>query len=71
MGKLIANKFTAWQQECETRFATLKSNEEELNHIFINIYAMQNVLTPDAVGGEKWIVVSGKDKTKILPSTHN
>ena len=47
MGKLIADKFTAWQQECEARFATLKSNEEELNRIFIDIYGLQDELTPE------------------------
>ena len=47
MGKLIADKFIAWQQECETRFATLKSNEEELNRIFIDIYGLQDELTPE------------------------
>ena len=36
-----------WQKECETRFNTLKSNEEELNRIFIDIYGLQDELTPE------------------------
>ncbi len=36
----------AWQQECEERFQTLKANEEELNRIFIDIYGLQEELTP-------------------------
>lgn len=35
MGKLISDKFAAWQEECEQRFQQLKANEEELNRIFI------------------------------------
>lgn len=47
MGTLISNKFTAWQAECEARFQQLKANEEELNRIFIDIYGLQDELTPD------------------------
>jgi len=47
MGILIADKFAAWQQECNERFNTLKANEEELNRIFIDIYGLQDELTPD------------------------
>lgn len=47
MGKLISNKYAAWKQECEDRFQQLKANEEELNRIFIDIYGLQNELTPE------------------------
>ena len=33
MGRLIADKFKAWEAECEARFNQLKANEEELNRI--------------------------------------
>jgi hypothetical protein len=46
MATLIRDKFAAWQQEAETRFQTLKANEEELNRIFIDIYGLQDELTP-------------------------
>ena len=36
-----------WKQECEDRFQQLKKNEEELNRIFIDIYGLQDELTPD------------------------
>lgn len=39
--------FMLWQGECEERFQTLKSNEEELNRIFIDIYGLQDELTPE------------------------
>ena len=44
---LIADCYDRWAQECETRFNTLKANEEELNRIFIDIYGLQDELTPD------------------------
>lgn len=47
MSKLISDKFAAWQQECDDRFNRLKSNEEELNRIFIDIYGLQDELTPE------------------------
>ena len=47
MGRLISEKYAAWKQECEERFQQLKKNEEELNRIFIEIYGLQDELTPD------------------------
>ena len=47
MGRLISEKYAAWQTECEERFQQLKKNEEELNRIFIDIYGLQDELTPD------------------------
>ena len=47
MGRLISDKFAAWQAECEARFQQLKANEEELNRIFIDIYGLQDELTPE------------------------
>lgn len=39
--------FLLWQGECNERFAQLKANEEELNRIFIDIYGLQDELTPE------------------------
>ncbi len=47
MGRLISDKYKQWQEECEQRFLQLKKNEEELNRIFIDIYGLQDELTPD------------------------
>ena len=47
MSQLISDKFTDWQAECEARFQQLKANEEELNRIFIDIYGLQDELTPE------------------------
>ena len=47
MGRLIKDKYEAWKNECEQRFLQLKKNEEELNRIFIDIYGLNDELTPD------------------------
>ena len=43
----IAEAFDQWQAECDDRFNQLKANEQELNRIFIDIYGLQNELTPE------------------------
>ncbi len=47
MGRLIEDKYKEWEAECEARFNQLKANEEELNRIFIEIYGLQDELTPE------------------------
>lgn len=47
MNYTIASAFDAWNTVCEDRFNKLKSNEEELNRIFIDIYGLQDELTPE------------------------
>lgn len=47
MSKLISDKYEQWKEECEQRFLKLKENEEELNSIFIDIYGLNDELTPD------------------------
>lgn len=42
----ISEAYNLWNDECESRFNTLKSNEEELNRIFIDIYGLQDELDP-------------------------
>ena len=42
----ISEAYNLWNSECESRFNTLKSNEEELNRIFIDIYGLQDELDP-------------------------
>lgn len=39
--------YEMWKSGTENRFNKLKANEEELNRIFIEIYGLQDELTPD------------------------
>lgn len=43
----VADAFAQWKEECDRRFNQLQSNEEELNRIFIDIYGLQDELTPE------------------------
>ena len=43
----IESAYKAWKLLCEGRFQKLKANEEELNRIFIDIYGLQDELTPE------------------------
>ena len=53
----VAEAYFRWEEECIERFTQLKANEEELNRIFIDIYDLQDELTPE---------VEGKDVTVRL-----
>lgn len=66
MGTLIADKFSAWQAECDARFNQLKANEEELNRIFIDIYGLQGELTPDVA--DKDVTVRKADLQREIKS---
>ncbi len=43
---LLSDCWRDWERACAERFAQLKANEEELNRIFIDIYGLQDELTP-------------------------
>ena len=45
----ISDSYHSWVSECEQRFFNLKANEEELNRIFIDIYGLQDELTPEVL----------------------
>lgn len=66
MGTLISDKFSAWQAECDARFNQLKANEEELNCIFIDIYGLQDELTPEVA--DKDITVRKADLQREIKS---
>lgn len=66
MGTLISDKFSAWQSECDARFNQLKANEEELNRIFIDIYGLQDELTPDVA--DKDVTVRKADLQREIKS---
>lgn len=66
MGRLIADKYKEWEAECENRFNQLKANEEELNRIFIDIYGLQDELTPEV--DDKDVTVRKADLQRDIKS---
>lgn len=65
-GTRISDAFTTWEKECNDRFYTLKANEEELNRIFIDIYGLEEELTPEVE--EKDVTVRKADLTRDVKS---
>lgn len=47
MSRLISDKYRAVQRQYLERFEQLRANEEKLNRIFIEIYGLQDELTPE------------------------
>lgn len=66
MGRLIADKYKEWEAECDNRFNQLKANEEELNRIFIDIYGLQDELTPEV--DDKDVTVRKADLQRDIKS---
>lgn len=62
MGRLISDKYKEWEEECLQRFNTLKSNEEELNRIFIEIYGLQDELTPEVADKDVTVRLAEKER---------
>ena len=62
----IAEAFEQWQTECDDRFNQLKANEEKLNRIFIDIYGLQDELTPEVE--EKDVTVRKADLGRDIRS---
>lgn len=48
----ISEQFDAWSEICLSRFNDIKTNEESINKILINIYGLDNVINPDVDDGD-------------------
>ncbi len=66
MGRLISDKYLELENECRRRFDKLKANEEALNRIFIDIYGLQDELTPEVE--DKDVTVRLADKERDIKS---
>lgn len=62
----LQGAYRAWENECEERFNQLKANEEELNRIFIDIYGLQDELSPDVE--DKDVTVRKADLSRDIRS---
>lgn len=59
---LLSNAYNAWKRLCEERFRQLKANEEELNRIFIDIYGLQDELTPEVKDEDVTVRLADKER---------
>lgn len=62
----IESAFKNWTVFSEKQFKQLKTNEEELNRIFIDIYGLQDELTPEV--DDKDITISKADRERDIKS---
>lgn len=62
----IENSYNNWSEFTEKQFNQLKSNEEELNRIFIDIYGLQDELTPEVE--DKDVTIRKADKERDIKS---
>ncbi|MGB4639318.1 MAG: BREX-1 system adenine-specific DNA-methyltransferase PglX, partial [Caldicoprobacterales bacterium] len=62
----IESAFNAWNDFTESQFNQLKANEEELNRIFIEIYGLQDELTPEVADED--ITISKADRERDIKS---
>lgn len=62
----ISDAFNNWKDNAEAQFNLLKSNEEELNRIFIDIYGLQDELTSEV--DDKDVTVRKADLSRDIRS---
>ena len=62
----IKDAYESWKSNCNERFKLLKNNEEELNKLFINIYGLNDELTPGV--NEKDITIRKANKLREIKS---
>ena len=63
---ILSDCWRDWERASADRFAQLKANEEELNRIFIDIYGLQDELTPDV--DDKDVTVRKADLSRDIRS---
>lgn len=66
LSNTIESSFNRWKNFSENQFNQLKSNEEELNRIFIEIYGLEDELTPEVA--DKDVTVRKADLERDIKS---
>ena len=58
----LAWHFERWREKCQSRFDSLKANEEELNRIFIHIYGLKDEITPEVEDKDITVRLADRDR---------
>ena len=66
LNNTIQQAFNNWSTFAEKQFNRLKANEEELNRIFIEIYGLQDELTPEV--DDKDVTIRKADRVRDIKS---
>ncbi|PFA22241.1 SAM-dependent methyltransferase [Bacillus cereus] len=64
--RILEQWYENWQEHAEKQFRQLQQNEEELNRIFIELYGLQDELTPEVPDGE--VTVRRADRVRDAKS---
>lgn len=62
----LSSAYLSWETECNKDFTKLKNLEENLNRIFIDIYGLQDELTPEI--NDKDITIRRADRERDIKS---
>lgn len=62
----IKDAYESWNLNCDEKFKLLKNNEEKLNRMFIDIYGLNDELTPEV--DSKDITIRKADKLREIKS---
>lgn len=62
----IEDAYKCWEEECNKRYIKLKKNEEKLNSIFIDIYGLDDELSPDVLDKDVEASTRHSDKKQII-----
>lgn len=62
----VSDSFSKWKEYKQEQFNKLKANEEELNRLFIEIYGLQDEMTPEV--DDKDITVALADEKRDIKS---
>lgn len=62
----LKDVYSRWKEYTEDQFKQLKTNEEEINRIFISIYGLQDELTPEVE--DKDVTVRKADQVRDIKS---
>lgn len=65
-GDKVQDSFNKWKEYKQEQFNKLKANEEELNRLFIEIYGLQDEMTPEV--DDKDITVALADELRDIKS---
>ena len=62
----LEQSYAKWKKQCDENFKKLKQNEEELNKKFIDIYGLQDELTPEE--DDKDVTIRKADQVREIKS---
>lgn len=67
-GTIIEDAYTQWERECSDRFTRLKDNEVAINRIFIELYGLDDEMSPSVLDKDVEVSCHHADKVREVKS---